>query len=75
MLDNTYEKTAKRIVDLFADGRITYDDWHNIALFVVTRGREDYLLNRIEHFSNSVIQYRQQIDFGRNDGYEQDVLF
>lgn len=69
-----YEKIAKKIVDIFADGRITYDDWHFIALYVVTRGREDYLLNRIEHFGNSVVEYRQQIDFGRNE-YEQDVLF
>lgn len=75
MLDNTYEKYAKKITDLFADGRLSYDDWNGIALFVVTRGREDYLLNRIEHFANSVVEYRQQIQFGRNNNYEQDVLF
>jgi hypothetical protein len=75
MIDNTYEKIAKKIVDLFADGRLTYDDWKFISLYVVTRGREDYLLDRIEHFGASMIEYRQNIDFGRNSNYEQDSLF
>lgn len=75
MLDNTYEKIAKRITDTFADGRLTYDDWNYIALYVVTRGREDWLLNRIEHFANSIVEYRQQIEFGKESQYEQDGLF
>lgn len=76
MIDNTYERIAKKIVDLFADGRLTYDDWGYIALYVVTRGREDYLLNRIDHFGAAVLEYRQQIEFGKKDtGYEQDKLF
>lgn len=74
MLDNTYDRISKKIVDLFADGRLTYEDWNYIALSVVTKGREDYLLNRVEHFGNSVVEYRNQIQFGK-DGYEQDSLF
>lgn len=73
-MDDMYEKIAKKIVDLFADGRITYEDWGYIALFAVTRGREDYLLNRIEHFGNAFVEHRNNIDFGRNK-YEQDSLF
>lgn len=74
MLDNTYEKIAKKITDIFADGRLTYADWNYIALFVVTRGREEYLLNRVEHFAESLVEYRNQIQMGSNE-YEQDTLF
>lgn len=74
MLDNTYDKIAAKIVALFADGRLTYSDWNYIALNVVTKGRQEFLLNRIEHFANGVVEYRNQIQFGDN-GYEQDVLF
>lgn len=74
-LDNTYDKIAKKIVGIFADGRLTYDDWHYIGLYTVTNGREDWLLNRIDHFAAAVLDYRQQIEFGRKNGYEQDTLF
>lgn len=74
MIDTTYHKIASKIVALFADGRLTYEDWNYIALNVVTQGRQDYLLNRIEHFANGVVEYRNQIKFGDN-GYEQDSLF
>ena len=74
MIDNTYHKIASKIVALFADGRLTYEDWNYIALNVVTQGRQEYLLNRIEHFGASVVEYRNQIQFGES-GYEQDVLF
>lgn len=74
MLDNTYDKIAAKIVALFADGRLTYEDWNYIALNVVTKGRQDFLLNRIDHFGASVVKYRQQIEFG-DSRYEQDELF
>lgn len=73
-MDDMYEKISKKIVDLFADGRITYADWNYIALYVVTKAREDYILNRLEHFGNAVTEHRQNIQFGRNEN-EQDTLF
>lgn len=72
---DSHEKIAKKIVDIFSDGRISHYDWRYIGLNAVTYGREDYLLDRMETFLYAVLDYRQQIQFGKAAEYEQDKLF
>lgn len=59
------DKNAKKIADIFADGRLDKADVNSIALGVVMQSREEEVLNRVSFFCEAFEKHRHLIDLGR----------
>jgi hypothetical protein len=59
------ERNAKKIADMFADGRLDKSDINSIALGVVMFSREEEVLDRISFFCEAFARHRNSIDLGK----------
>jgi hypothetical protein len=59
------DKHAKKISDIFADGRLDKADVNAIALGVVMQSREEEVLDRISFFCEMFDRHRNLVDLGR----------
>lgn len=60
------DKNAKKIADIFADGRLDKSDINTMALSVVLESRHEEVLDRIQFFVDMFTFHRNTIDIGRD---------
>jgi hypothetical protein len=60
------DKNAKKIADIFADGRLDKSDINTMALSVVLESRHDEVLDRIQFFVDMFTFHRNTIEIGRD---------
>lgn len=68
-----FERQAKKIVDVMADGKITNFDLIYLAFYTVANAYPDIVLDRLIEYTEHVKYERERMKENKN--YVQDTLF